>query len=200
MLSPTHVIFIIIYFFVSNYGPWVSTLDVVPFSSPSHPFTKHGEFDITILPHPTDAMLHAYECNHANSYIQFSCFICNYISYNSNNHVNTSIYHATTISFSPHQTCYSNQAIICKKIPMDEFQSNNQFGLHKAVQLQAVDCPRKVPIKHSVPFLWDRIAWPFLASQLLEPFSWLFRQEITEYKKTSTSRSLSKLHNPGTHA
>ena len=38
-----------------------------------------------------DEMLHAYECNHANSYIQFSWFIRNYISNNSNNHINTSI-------------------------------------------------------------------------------------------------------------
>ena len=38
-----------------------------------------------------NAMLHAYECNHGNSYIQFSWFVRNYISNNSNNHVNKSI-------------------------------------------------------------------------------------------------------------
>ena len=53
LLSPTHVIFIIIYFFVSNDEPWVSTLDVFPFPSPSHPFTKNGELNIRILPQPT---------------------------------------------------------------------------------------------------------------------------------------------------
>ena len=35
------------------FRPWVSTLDVVPFLSPSHTFTKNGEFNITIHPHPT---------------------------------------------------------------------------------------------------------------------------------------------------
>ena len=53
LAQPNTYDFFIIYFIVSNYRPWVSTLDVVTFSSPSHPFTKNGEFNITILLHLT---------------------------------------------------------------------------------------------------------------------------------------------------
>ena len=120
-----------------------------------------------------DAMLHAYECNHANSYIKFSWFIHNYISYNSNNHVNTSIWHASTFLFSTHQTCYSYQAITCKQFHMENFSPKSVPDCEKQSHTE----PRTVPSSSIWSYFlgFECMAIPDLITP--KPFSWIFRQE-----------------------
>ena len=82
---PTHVN----YFSFHNLNH-ESLLDVVP-KTTQPTFTKSGEQPYR-APTPDSTRCHrAHECNDANSYIQFQWLTHNYISYNSNIHVNTSI-------------------------------------------------------------------------------------------------------------
>ena len=74
LLRPTHIDYFS--FYVLNYE---SLLDVVP-KTTQLTFTKSGE-----------QPYRAHECNDDNSFILFQWLTHNYISYNSNNHVNTSI-------------------------------------------------------------------------------------------------------------
>ena len=77
------------YYFSFYYLNHESLLDVVPKTNST--LTKSGEQPCH-APTPDLTRCHrAHECNDANSYTQFQWFIHNYISYNSNNHVNTSI-------------------------------------------------------------------------------------------------------------
>ena len=92
---------------------------------------------------------HAHECNDGNSYIQFQWLIHNYISYNSNNHVNTSISMYQHIIFHTHFKPFR-----FKQIHMDNFGPTSKSGLFLTVPNQYVGCPRTTPPHQaSVPLL-----------------------------------------------
>ena len=81
----THIDYFSLYYL--NYA---SLLGVVPKTNSTH---IHQECEqLYCAPTPDLTQCHcAHECNDANSYIQFQWLTLNYISYNSNIHVNTSI-------------------------------------------------------------------------------------------------------------
>ena len=97
-----------------------------------------------------DAMLRAYECNHANSYIHFffmvhaQYFSSQYYLMPCNHHVNTSIPHALTYHFSPQFMLFISINNM-QETHIDNFSPKISSGPSQTVPYQAVEYPRTVP-------------------------------------------------------